>query len=64
MGALAGLATTMVRLLLSLALRAAFQPPVVLPEMENTAFVLADSEGWGPVKEIENEGNQRVLDRS
>lgn len=60
MGALAGLATAMVRLLLLLALRAAFQPPELLPEMENTAFVLADSEGWGPVKETENEGNERM----
>lgn len=63
MGALAGLATATVRILLLLALMAAFQPPVLLPEIENTAFVLADSEGWGPVKEIENEGNKR-MDRS
>ena len=58
MGALTGLAIAMARLLPLLALSAAFQPPVLLPEMENTAFVLADSEGWGPVRETENEGNK------
>lgn len=50
MGALAGLAIAMTRLLPSLALSVAFQPLLLPPEMEKTAFVLADSEGWGPVK--------------
>lgn len=59
MGALTGLAIAMNRLLPLLALSAALQPLVFLPEMENTAFVLADSEGWGPVRETENEGNKR-----
>lgn len=58
MGALAGLPIATTRLLPLLALSAALQPPVLLPEIENTAFVLADSEGWGPVRETENEGNK------
>lgn len=59
MGALTGLAIAMNRLLPLLALSAALQPLVFLPEMENIAFVLADSEGWGPVRETENGGNKR-----
>lgn len=58
MGALAGLAIATTRLLPLLALSVALQPPEFLPEMENTAFVLADSDGWGPVRETENEENK------
>lgn len=53
MGALAGLAIAMIRLLSLLALSAALQPLSLLLETEKTAFVLADSEGWGPVRERE-----------
>lgn len=51
MGALAGLRTETVRMLSLLSRSCALQPPALVPlESGNTAFVLADSEGFGPVK--------------
>lgn len=62
MGALAGLEMEMVRVPSLWFTSCAFQPSPLGPlESGNTAFVLADSEGEGPVKEDGVSGNQGVL---
>lgn len=62
MGALAGLEMEMFSVLSLWDRSCAYQlPPLVPLESENTAFVLADSEGEGPVKEEGVSENQGVL---
>lgn len=62
MGALAGLEMEMFRVFSLWDRSCAYQlPPRVPLESENTAFVLADSEGEGPTKEEWVNQNQGVL---
>lgn len=62
MGALTGLKMETTRVLCSWDMSCACQlPPLVPLDSENTAFVLADSEGEGPVRKTGVSRNQGVL---